>query len=32
MGVAVLTGADRWLEAEVMTMLPDWWLAMTTRY
>lgn len=32
MGVAVLTGADRWLEAELMTMLPDWWLEMTTRY
>ena len=32
LGVAVLTGADRWLEAEVLAMLPDWWLAMTTRY
>lgn len=32
MGVAVLTGADRWLEAKLLGMLPDAWLELTTRF
>ncbi len=28
MGVAILTGADKWLEARVNAWLPDWWLAL----
>ncbi|HLS57550.1 MAG TPA: cytochrome c biogenesis CcdA family protein [Zeimonas sp.] len=32
MGIAVLTGADRWLEAKLLEVLPDAWLALTTRF
>ena len=32
MGIAVLTGADRWLEARLLDLLPDAWLALTTRF
>lgn len=32
MGVAVLTGADRWLEARLLELLPDAWLELTTRF
>ncbi|MCM5569564.1 cytochrome c biogenesis CcdA family protein [Burkholderiaceae bacterium FT117] len=32
MGVAILTGADRWLEAKLLDMLPDAWLELTTRF
>jgi cytochrome c-type biogenesis protein len=29
MGVAILTGADKWLEAQVNGWLPDSWLGLT---
>lgn len=32
MGLAVLTGFDRWLEARLLTMLPDAWLELTVRF
>jgi len=32
MGVAVLTGFDRWLEAKVLDLLPDAWVQLTTRF
>jgi len=32
MGMAVLTGADRWLEARLLELLPDAWLELTTRF
>jgi len=32
MGVAVLTGADRWIEARLLETLPDAWVALTTRF
>lgn len=32
MGIAVLTGADRWLEAKLLDALPEAWLALTTRF
>jgi cytochrome c-type biogenesis protein len=32
MGVAVLTGFDRWIEVSLIDWLPQWWLAMTTKY
>lgn len=31
-GIAILTGADKWLEAELLTMLPDAWVQLTVRY
>lgn len=32
MGIAVLTGADRWIEARLLDLLPDAWLALTARF
>ena len=32
MGVAILTGADKWLEARVNDMLPDSWLGLTVMF
>ena len=32
MGIAVMTGADRWIEAKLLDALPDAWLALTTRW
>lgn len=32
MGVAILTGADKWLEARVNQWLPDSWLSLTTLF
>ncbi len=32
MGVAILTGADKWLEARVNQWLPDSWLNLTTLF
>ena len=29
-GLAILTGADKWLEAWVLSVLPDVWLRLTT--
>ncbi len=29
-GLGILTGADRWLEARIVMLLPDAWLALTT--
>lgn len=29
-GVAILSGADKWLEAQVLDRLPDAWLRLTT--
>lgn len=31
-GIAILTGADKWLEAELLTVLPDAWVQLTVRY
>jgi cytochrome c biogenesis protein CcdA len=31
-GIAILTGADRWLEAQITQRLPDAWLTATTRF
>jgi cytochrome c-type biogenesis protein len=30
-GLAILSGADRWLEARITAWLPDAWVALTTR-
>ncbi len=32
LGVAILTGTDKWLEARVVAVLPDAWVALTTRF
>lgn len=32
MGVAILTGADKWLEARVNALLPDSWLRLTVLF
>jgi cytochrome c biogenesis protein CcdA len=31
LGVAILTGTDKWLEARIVDMLPDAWVSLTTR-
>lgn len=31
-GLAILSGADRWLETQVNSQLPDAWLQLTTRF
>ncbi len=31
-GIAILTGADKWLEAKIVNMLPDAWLRLTTLF
>jgi cytochrome c-type biogenesis protein len=32
MGIAILSGADKWLEAQVNNVLPDGWLGLTTLF
>jgi cytochrome c biogenesis protein CcdA len=32
LGVAILTGADKWLEAQVVQWLPDWWVNLAVKY
>lgn len=31
-GIAILSGADKWLEAQVVAILPDAWVNLTTRF
>lgn len=31
-GMAILSGADKWLEARVVSLLPDSWVALTVRF
>ena len=31
-GLAILSGADKWLEAKVVTALPDSWISLTTLF
>ena len=31
-GIAILSGADKWLEARVVAILPDAWVRATTRF
>ena len=31
-GVAILSGADKWLEARILDALPDWWIGLSVRY
>jgi len=31
-GIAILSGADKWLEARVVAILPDAWVNLTTRF
>lgn len=32
LGVAILTGGDKWLEARIVDSLPDAWVTLTTRF
>ena len=32
LGAAILTGGDKWLEARIVAILPDAWIALTTRF
>lgn len=32
LGAAILTGADKWLEARVVAVLPEAWVTLTTRF
>ena len=31
-GLAILTGGDKWLEAQVLNLLPDSWVRITTLF
>ena len=31
-GIAILSGADKWLEARVVSVLPDSWVNLTTLF
>lgn len=31
-GLAILTGADKWLEAQILTALPDAWVRLTVLF
>jgi cytochrome c-type biogenesis protein len=31
LGVAILTGGDKWLEAQIVSLLPDWWIDLTVK-
>lgn len=32
LGIAILTGGDKWLEARIVEILPDAWVTLTTRF
>jgi hypothetical protein len=32
LGVAILTGGDKWLEAKLVNVLPEGWINLTTRF
>lgn len=32
LGVAILTGGDKWLEAQIVPILPDWWVDLTVKF
>jgi hypothetical protein len=31
-GLAILTGGDKWLEAKLVNVLPEGWINLTTRF
>jgi hypothetical protein len=31
-GLAILTGGDKWLEAKLVSILPQEWISLTTRF
>jgi hypothetical protein len=31
-GIAILTGGDKWLEAKLVNVLPHGWINLTTRF
>jgi cytochrome c-type biogenesis protein len=31
-GIAILSGGDKWLEAQFVRILPDSWISLTTRF
>ena len=32
LGAAILSGGDKWLEAQVVSILPDWWINLTVKF
>ena len=32
LGVSILTGGDKWLEAQAVSLMPDWWVNLTVKY
>ena len=32
LGAAILSGGDKWLEAQVVSVLPDWWINLTVKF
>ena len=32
LGAAILSGGDKWLESQVVNILPDWWINLTAKF
>jgi cytochrome c-type biogenesis protein len=32
LGVAILSGGDKWLEAQLVSIMPDWWVNLTVKF
>ncbi len=32
LGIAILSGGDKWLESQLVPVLPDWWVNLTVRF
>ena len=32
LGAAILSGGDKWLEAHVVSIMPDWWINLTVKF
>lgn len=32
LGIAILSGGDKWLEAQVVKLLSDWWVNLTVKF
>ena len=32
LGAAILSGGDKWLEAQIVSVMPDWWINLTVKF
>ena len=32
LGIAILGGGDKWLESQLVPVLPDWWVNLTVKF